>query len=42
MSMKKTSSLDNLFTFRESEKSLKKTSIGFFYTMNRFYELEKN
>ena len=42
MSMKKTSSLDNIFTFRESEKSLKKTPIGFFYMIKRFYKPEKN
>ena len=41
-SVKKTTTLDNLFTFRESEKSLKKTPIGFFCTMNTFYEPEKN
>ena len=34
--------LDNLFTFRESEKSLKKNPIGFFYAMKRFYEPIKN
>ena len=42
MSVKKTIALDNVFTFRESKKSLKKTPIGFFYAMNRFYKLEKN
>ena len=42
MSMKKTSALDNIFTFRESEKSLKKTPIGFFYVMRRFYNPKKN
>ena len=42
MSVKKTTALDNLFTFRESENSLKKTPIGFFCAMNRFYETEKN
>ena len=42
MSVNKTSSLDNFFTFRESEKSLKKTPLGFFYAMNMFYEPEKN
>ena len=41
MSVKKKSVLDNLFTFRESKKSLKKTPIGFFYSMSRFYEPEK-
>ena len=39
--LKKTAVLNNLFTFRESEKSLKKTPIGLFYAMNRFYEPEK-
>ena len=41
MSVKKTTALDNIFTFRESKKSLKKTPIGFFCVMNRFYEPEK-
>ena len=41
MSMKKTSSLDNILTFRESEKSLKKTPLGFLFAMNRFNEPEK-
>ena len=40
--MKQTTALDNIFTFRESEKSLKKTPIGFFYAMKRFYDPEKN
>ena len=42
MSVKKITALDNIFTFRESEKSLKKTPIGFFCAMNKFYEPEKN
>ena len=41
-SMKKKTALDNLFTFKDSEKILKKTPIGFFYAINRFYEPEKN
>ena len=41
MSMKKTSSLDNIFTFKEFEKGLKKTPSGFLFTMSRFNELEK-
>ena len=40
--MKKTTTLDNIFTFREFKNILKKTPIGFFYAMNRFYEPEKN
>ena len=41
MSVKKTSSLDNIFTFKESEKSLKKTPLGILFTMNGFNDLEK-
>ena len=40
-SVKKTSSLDNIFTFKESEKSLKKTPSSFLFVMNGFYEPEK-
>ena len=40
--MKKTSALENIFTFRDFQKSLKKTPIGFFCMMNKFYEPEKN
>ena len=39
--MKKTISLDDLFTFKESEKSLKKNPLGFLSTMSRFNEPEK-
>ena len=38
--MKKTSSLDDIFTFKESEKSLKKTPLGFLFAMSRFNEPE--
>ena len=41
MSVKKTSSLDDLFTFKESEKSLKKTPLRFLSTMKGFIESEK-
>ena len=41
MSVKKTSSLDNLFTFKESEKSLKKTPLDFLFVMKGFNEPEK-
>ena len=41
MSVKKTSFLDNLFTFRESEKTLTNTLLGFLFMMNGFYEPEK-
>ena len=41
MSVKKTSSLDNLFTFKESEKSLKKTPLGFVFALSEFNEPEK-
>ena len=41
-SVKKTTPLDNIFMFRESKKSLKKTPIGFFYATNRFYKPKKN
>ena len=41
MSVKKTSSLDDLFTFKESEKSLKKTPLGFLFTVKGFYKPEK-
>ena len=41
MSTKKTSSLNNLFTFKEFEKSLKKSPLGFLFTMSRFNESEK-
>ena len=39
--MKKTSSLDNLFTFREFEKSLKKTPLGFLFAISGFNEPKK-
>ena len=38
--MKKTNSLNSLFTFNESEKSLKKTPLGFIFAMNEFNEPE--
>ena len=41
MSMKNTSSHDNIFTFKESEKSLKKTPLGFIFVINEFNEPEK-
>ena len=41
MSVKKKRSLDNLFAFKEPEKSLKKTPLGLFHD-ERFYEPEKN
>ena len=39
--MKKTSSLDNIFTFKESEKSLKTTPLGFLFAMRGLNEPEK-
>ena len=39
--MKKTSSLSNLFIFKESEKSLKKNPLGFLFAMSGFNEPEK-
>ena len=41
MCVKKTSSLENIFTFDESEKSLKKTTLMFLFTMSGFNEPEK-
>ena len=41
MSVKKKSSLNNIFTFKESEKSLKKNPLGFFSAMSEFNEPEK-
>ena len=41
MSMKKTSSLDDLFTFKESKKRLKKTPLGFIFAMKEFNEFGK-
>ena len=41
MSVKKTSSLNDIFTFQESEKSLKKTPLGFIFMIKGFYESEK-
>ena len=37
----KTSLLNNLFIFKESEKSLKKTPSGFLFMMSGFNEPEK-
>ena len=42
MSVKKTSSLGDLYTFKESEKSLKKNPLGFIFTMKSFNESEKS
>ena len=39
--MKKTSSLDNIFTFTDSEKSLDKTPLQFILVMDRSYKPEK-
>ena len=39
--MKNTSLLNDLFTFKESEKRLKKTPLGFLFTMKEFNESEK-
>ena len=41
MSVKKKSSIENIFIFRESEKSLKKTPLGFIFVINEFNEPEK-
>ena len=41
MSVKKTSSLDNLFTFKDSKKSLKKTPLGFLFAISGFNEPKK-
>ena len=40
-STKKTRSLNNLFVFKEPEKSLKKTPLGLFHNEG-FYKYEKN
>ena len=40
-SVKKTRSLDNIFVFKDPEKSLKKTPLGLF-SYEGFYESEKN
>ena len=40
MSVKKTRSLDNLFVFKEPEKSLKKNPLGLFHDEG-FYESKK-
>ena len=39
--MKKTTSLDNLFVFREPEKGFKENSMRFLYTMSYFTSLER-
>ena len=36
--MKKTSSLDDLLTFKESKERLKKNPLGFFFAMKGFNE----
>ena len=41
MSVRKTSSLGDIFTFKESKKSLKKTPLGFLFVMKGFNEFEK-
>ena len=41
-SMKKTSSLNNIFTFKESEKSLKKTPLGFLFAMKGLTSLKRS
>ena len=39
--MKKTRYLDDIFTFRESEKGFKENSMKFLYTMSLFTSLER-
>ena len=41
MSVKKTSLLNDIFTFKESEKRLKKNSLGFIFVIKEFNESKK-